>query len=465
MSVTRLARIAEVMRGLAAAREGQRHERLDRRTLEALQRERLTELVRHAVARSPLYADLLRGIDLSRTVDPRDLPIVDKQTLMARFDDWVTDRRLRLADLDAHLAKARGDELYLGDYRVMATSGTTGRRGIFVYSRADWAPALGGFLRASQTAGARPRLPRYRIGHVAATSPLHMTARFGMSADVGLHRVLRLDARSPLRELADALAAFRPDLIGAYPSVLALLADEQIAGRLDVAPSSIIVSSEVCTPEMARRIRAAWGVTPFDVYASTESGVVGIDCEQHQGRHVFEDLVLLENVDERGEPVPDGQPGARVLITNLFNGTQPLIRYELSDIVVLDGRPCACGRGTRRIVAIEGRSDDILMLPGRDGRDVAVHPLAIRSPFAGLSDVRQYQLVHDDALRVRVVPSEGADPAQVAARVHATLGGKLAELGVAVPKIEVETVATLTRDRGPAGKLKLIESKRARSAA
>src|SRR5690606_32895819 len=110
VSVTRLARIAEVMRGLAAAREGQRHERLDRRTLEALQRERLTELVRHAVARSPLYADLLRGIDLSRTVDPRDLPIVDKQTLMARFDDWVTDRRLRLADLDAHLAKARGDE-------------------------------------------------------------------------------------------------------------------------------------------------------------------------------------------------------------------------------------------------------------------------------------------------------------------------------------------------------------------
>src|SRR5690606_14255857 len=166
-------------RGLAAAREGQRHERLDRRTLEALQRERLTELVRHAVARSPLYADLLRGIDLSRTVDPRDLPIVDKQTLMARFDDWVTDRRLRLAAPDAHPANARGDDLYLRDSPLTATSGTTARRGIFVYSRADWAPAPGGFPPASQTAGARPRLPRYRIGHVAATSPLHMKARFG----------------------------------------------------------------------------------------------------------------------------------------------------------------------------------------------------------------------------------------------------------------------------------------------
>jgi phenylacetate-CoA ligase len=77
-------------------------------------------------------------------------------------------------------------------------------------------------------------------------------------------------------------------------------------------------------------------VEPFDWYGITEGGVLACDCASHQGMHLFEDLFWVENVDRHGHPVPDGAVGHKLLITDLFNRTQPLIRYELSDMVVLD---------------------------------------------------------------------------------------------------------------------------------
>jgi phenylacetate-coenzyme A ligase PaaK-like adenylate-forming protein len=308
--------------------------------------------------------------------------------------------------------------------------------------------------------GLRPRLPRLRIAQVLAVSPLHMTARYGTSTDVGLNRVCRLDARRPVAELAGELSSFRPDVLAGYPSVLALLADEQLAGRLAVAPRHVFTSSEVRTPEMTARMKAAWGVSPLDLYATTETTIAAFECGAGCGLHLFEDTALIENVDERGRPVPDGEPGSRLLVTNLFNRTQPIIRYEVSDIARIDSEPCPCGRTLRRLVAVEGRSDDVLMLPGRNGKTVAVHPLAVRSPFAALSEVRQYQVVGDGArLLVRVVPHEKAAADAVTEHVRCALGRKLAELGVAPLEIEVEAVAEIARDRGHGGKFKLIESR------
>jgi phenylacetate-coenzyme A ligase PaaK-like adenylate-forming protein len=102
--------------------------------------------------------------------------------------------------------------------------------------------------------------------------------------------------------------------------------------------------------------------------------------------------------------VPDGEPGARLLVTNLFNRTLPLIRYELDDLVTLSPDPCPCGRPLRVIAALEGRSDDILRLPGASGGTVAVHPHALRSPLARFGEVAQCRVVHDeDGVHVELV--------------------------------------------------------------
>jgi hypothetical protein len=152
------------------------------------------------------------------------------------------------------------------------------------------------------------------------------------------------------------------------------LAEEQQAGRLQVTPRMLVTIAELRTPEMTRRLADAFGVQPFNAYGTTE-GLWGSECEHHQGIHLFEDATLVENVDADGHPVPAGQPGARLLVTNLHNLVQPLLRLEVTDLVTLDPDPCPCGRTLVRASAIHGRSDDVLSLAARDGGRVSVHPL------------------------------------------------------------------------------------------
>ncbi len=456
------ARLADFVRAVRMARtELAGALRLRTEELRGLQQQRLDTLVRHAVARSPFYRRLYQGLD-TRSPDIVSLPTVTKAQLMANFDDWVTDRRLRLADLERHLDQLTGDQLYLGRYRAMASSGSTGHRGVFVYSRADWRVNLANFARINEELlDVHPRLPpRLRAASVAATSPLHISARTGLTTSVGVNRVLRLDARRPLPELAAALGTFQPESLLGFPSVLALLADEQREGRLELRPTKVVTFSEVRTPEMEQAIRTAWGVEPFNWYGITEGGVLASDCSHHQGMHLFEDLFLVENVDDQGRGVPDGVVGHKLLVTNLFNLTQPLIRYEISDMVALESSPCPCGRRLRRVTSIEGRNDDILRLPAARGGEVAIHPFTLRSPFAHLPELRQYKVVNElDGLRVLIVTRPVADRQQVARRVHHSMTTALADAGACPRALHVEVVEALAREEGHGAKFKLIESR------
>src|SRR4029434_6505269 len=166
----------------------------------------------------------------------------------------------------------------------------------------------------------------------------------------------------------------------------------------------LVTAGELRSPEMTQRLLDAFGVRPFDVYGSTE-GLFGSECEHHQGIHLFEDTTLVENVDRDGQPVPAGQPGARLLVTNLYNLVQPLLRLDVTDLVTLDPDPRPCGRTLTGAATIHGRSDDVLSLPARDGGRVSVHPLH----FALLTrdpQVREFQVVQDGPpLRILIIPS------------------------------------------------------------
>ena len=455
-------RLVDFGRALRMERKELAHTaRLDPDELHSWQHQKLEDLLRHAIAGSPFYRALYRSIDLEH-FELSDLPTVTKTELMERFDDWVTDPRLKLAEVERHLEGLAGDDLHLGQSRVMASSGSTGRRGVFVYSRRDWLVNLANFGRVNeQFVGIHPRLPRrLRVAAVSATSPLHISARNSLSVAVGINRVLRLHPGQPVVEMAAALQAFQPEVLVGYPSALALLASEQLAERLDVRPAKVVTVSEVRTPEMEENIRAAWGVQPFDWYGITEGGVLAGDCEHHRGLHLFEDLFVVENVDEYGRAVPDGEVGHKLLLTNLFNRTQPIIRYELSDMVAIDSAPCPCGRSLRRVVALEGRSDDILHLPGASGGQVPIHPIVLRGPFTHRTDVRQYRVIHDhDGLHVLVVLHQGVLAEEVVRHIRDALAEALARAGASPLPLEVEVVETLGRDQGHGAKYKLVESR------
>jgi phenylacetate-CoA ligase len=437
--VTTRARLADFAVAVRRSRALAERARWTRERLNAYTGAETAALVAHARAHSGFHA--------ARIADG-EIPIMTKADLMAQWDEIVTDRRITLARAEAHLDGLDGDRLLDGRYRIMATGGSSGTRGVFLYDRDEWRTLLAGFLRGSDLV-ARPRRPGWKIATVLAPSPAHSTWRFAASVDIGLYRVRRIDPRTNLAEQMAALGAFDPDEIAGYPSALAPLAAAQLDGRFVISPRLVSTAGEVRTPEVTQLIEEAWGVTPYNMYGTTEAGIFGVDCTEHAGVHISEDLILPEILDADGDPVPDGEPGERLLITSLIGRTLPLIRYELGDVVRATREPCACGRTLLRVTELQGRRDDALTLPAAGGGTTTVHAIAIRSPMAIVPGLQRYQVVHDaDGLHVRVILRTGAPEGtreEIASRVYAALVGA----GAAPPPIDViETDRFLTTGIG-----------------
>jgi phenylacetate-coenzyme A ligase PaaK-like adenylate-forming protein len=415
------------------------------------QRERVRELIAHAVEHSPYYRYVLGDGDLESQ------PTLSKQTLMAEWDHIVCDPRLRRRDVEAHVAGPHAAEPYLGEYEVFSTSGASGLRGLFVYGRQDWAVALASTMRAMTTAGARPVERTIGIG---SPPGIHMSQRIYAHLGTSAPGTPQISALTPLDEMVAALNDFQPEVLLGYPSVGALLAAEQLAGRLRIAPHLIAFGSEPVTIEVRERVGAAWGIDPGEYYVSTEAPMIATSRpDRPRVLELYDDLHVVEAVDEDGRPVPDGTPGSKVLITNLHNRALPLIRYELADRITISPDPNPAGRPYRPLAGIDGRTADTLTLPAAGGGTVAVLPLRLGAPFARLPEVRQFQIVHEPArLEVRVVldPSAGADTPE---RVRMAVTRALLEVGAVPPAVSVTSVDRLEREAGPAAKLKLIVSR------
>jgi phenylacetate-CoA ligase len=444
-------RLAGFAAGMRLAREFGEAERWPRERLRQHQQERVETIVRHAVRYSPFYRERFAGSVGEGAVSLESLPVLDKAGMMENFDYLVTDRRLRREELLERVEKTRSDEYYLGSYRVMTTSGSSGRKGLFVYDESGWSAIMAQFLRHTAMMGLRPRLPRRRIAAIVGGASTHMSRQVAANVSVGVHNVRTLPGTLPIEQLVQELNRFGPDHMNAYPSLAAILTGEQLSGRLRISLKSMTTSSELRTPEMTDRIVEAFGVRPFDLYGTTE-GLWGLECEFHEGIHLFEDAALVENVDEDGLPVPLGEPGARLLITGLYNLVQPIIRLEVSDVVALEPEPCPCGRTLVRTRAIEGRRNEVLELPGRDGA-VAVHPLQ----FALLTrdrEVREFQVVQEGESLLILVVARPSASSELEGRLRGAVSRKLAELGVREPRISVERRENLARSAG--GKLQLV---------
>jgi phenylacetate-coenzyme A ligase PaaK-like adenylate-forming protein len=453
---TGLARRFDAVKSIGAGKQLARlFEAATREDLDAIQAQRLRALVAHAREYSPFYATRLRGIDLDAPDLLRRLPTLNKASMIENLPAILTDARLREVDLAAHVDGLAGDELLLDEYRVMASGGTSGVRGFYVYDRKAWVEVAAGMGAVAFLLGLPPRLPRVRAATIWAAGSAHMSARIAMSFRSPAYTRLSLSAMAAASELVAALNDFRPDWLSGYPSVVALLAEEQIAGHLQISPRVVMTTSEQCTPGMRSRIAAAWGTEPFNTYSATEAGGMALECDHHGGMHIFESQVALEIVDDDARPVPDGEPGARVLVTNLYNQTQPLIRFELTDMVTLAAEPCPCGRPSRRITAIDGRSDDIMRLTDERGNDVPVHPNHFAEAVESVAAVSAYQVIEvADGVAITIVASEGATET-VAARVRANLE----PLGVAHTPIRVDQVERIARPSGASGKFKLVHAK------
>lgn len=147
------------------------------------------------------------------------------------------------------------------------------------------------------------------------------------------------------------------------------------------------------------------------------------------------DWVLLEAVDEEYRPVAPGTHSHTVLLSNLANRVQPILRYDLGDSVLQRPDPCPCGNPLPAI-RVQGRSADVLSFRTPDGEQISIAPLAFEVDH--VAGVEQFQIVQQtpSTLRVRLRHAPDADANRVWAAVHADIASVLARHGVRGVSIE-----------------------------
>jgi len=397
-----------------------------------------TGLIRFAREASPFYAEFHRGLAEAPLAE---LPILTKATMMERFDDLVTDRQVRLADVERYLERLPTAPLILGRYRACSTSGSSGRRGFFVFDRDEWVTAISSFRRAASWCRLDLPLLTGRMAVVASAVPWHMTAQAGVSLRLPWVRRERLDAAAPVEMLTKRLNGLRPRFVTTYPSLGRALAREQLEGRLAIDPAVLFTGSEVLTPAVRALMESAWGSgRVFDHYGATETGSIAAECARHR-LHLAEDLLVVEGVDRENRPVPPGIATDKLLVTVLFRRTQPLIRYEISDRVVFSGSGCGCGLPWRVLERVEGRDEEMLRLPAVGGGTREVHPVVFEGIFDNLPVAGWQVTSGGNDVTVLLAGADGIDTDTIRDKLLA----ELEKRGVAPAAVAVRRVAELSR--------------------
>jgi phenylacetate-CoA ligase len=411
----------------------------DQSAIVARQQARLEDLAIFARKHSLFYKNHYR--------DKGYLLPVTKHDLMANFDDWVTDPAVNITSIEVFLRdECHVGSLYLNRYAVFTTSGVTGKRGIFIHDPDALGvyTALGiardslglidhRYIFSALTGGGRVAVVVATGGHFAGAAATEFARRFNQKLS---KRICTFSVLMPLPGIVKELNDFQPAILFGYPTAFMLLAYEQRSGRLALHPVEVVTGGEWLAPSARKQIEQAFRCRVRDVYAASEFLGIAFDCG-HGWLHVNADWVILEPVDESYLPVPAGEASSTVLLTNLANRVQPIIRYDLGDCITLRPDPCPCGSPLPAI-RIEGRRDEILFLQEPGGGKIPVLPMAIATVVEETPGVQSFQVIQTApaTLRIRLEVMPGTDDGQVWESLVRRLREYLAAQGL--PSADIE---------------------------
>ncbi len=438
---------------LRAIRSVRKAESLRPEQIRELQDRRLRKLLKHAFEKSRFYQRHYRAHGITRrdldSIQPEQIPVIDKNVMMANYDDLITDPALTRAHLERFIddSPTPGSK-YKNRYSVVHTSGSSGTIGLFVYAPHEW--QIGKALSLRVTGVKLPLLRRKRIAFIAATDGHFASVSSFYNLPRVLFRRLPLSISSPIEEIREQINTFKPDVISGYASGLNLLAEEQLAGHIDIAPTEAYCTGDPLTANFRQRIEKAFGTNPCNMYGSSETMTLAGECHAHHQLHLFDDWFSVQVVDDALLPARQG----KAIITNLYNFTQPLIRYQMNDEIVLGEDRCPCGSPFPVIENIAGRHEEFLWFDRQDEGKDFIHPIVLAEFFVPGLEKFQFVQKSSNRLLMKAIPSSGNSDITPAIRekMHAILSKKSLQNSV---RFNVETVEQIPNDPR-SGKFKLI---------
>ncbi|KAA8785337.1 AMP-binding protein [Paenibacillus amylolyticus] len=396
-----------------------------RAQLEQWQERRIIRHVERIRARSPFYQKWWGGLNATEW---RQFPQIDKTVMMQHFDTLNTvgitkEEALVLAGESEDTRNFKQSSIQ--GVTVGLSSGTSGNRGIFLVSNREQ-DAWTGTVLAKLLPGGLWK-PAKIAFFLRANSNLYESVKRGKL------QFQYFDLLEHVDVLVERMEEYQPTVWVAPPSMLRMLADAYIMGRLTHVPDKIIAVAEVLDPLDRNVLERVFGQTVHQVYQCTE-GFLGATCE-HGTIHLNEDIVYIEK-----EYLDPATRRFVPVITDFSRTSQPIIRYRLNDILTEAAERCACGSLFTAIERIEGRCDDTLYFSHKyEGEAVSVFPDFIsRAVIAASPAIEHYRVVQRGSgiLEVSMQVSEDTDQERAQAAVLQELGKLAGRLQCVLPEVQ-----------------------------
>jgi|UniRef100_A0A7C4EWC6 phenylacetate-CoA ligase len=394
----------------------QESESWDRRTYEDHQNSRLSQLIKHAYDNVPYYREVfdehgLAPRDIQTVSDLKKLPLLTSDTIKSRWDDFAAKNVSQFQREMSH------------------TSGSTGPALYFYFDKTTIPVERAQAMRHLLWLG-------YKAGDKIAVikgQPLQTTEK--MFKYLRGAKELRVSLAEPteenLRQIAEALAQYRPAFIRGWPSSIYTIARWISENRRQIPrPKYIVTSSENLYPYMKKRIEESFDAPVADAYGQSEFVAYALQCAYRKAYHVQMETSIVEFIPYRGNL-------CEIVGTCLWNTAMPFIRYKTGDLAIKGGEPCPCGRQSDTIAEVIGRTSDIVF---RDETSGAISPISSCS-FYDSEEIKEAQiLIEDDgAVRVRIAPRNSPLGA-----LHIRIKEEIAKcLDVPYEKIIVEEVQAI----------------------
>lgn len=366
-------------------RELQLAQGISQEQLRERQRQKLGQLLQHAVRKVPAYASFANAWDQSSTSPERflqRLPVLSKTHFRLHADEYLAE-----GTIPAKLIENR-------------TGGSTGEPTRFYLDR----PAVERYEAARWLGLSWHGI---RIGDPCVMiwgSPLELNqqqARKYRWKERWLKNRLLLSAyeldERRLKEHLSLIQRFRPAYLYGYASALSTLAEMMInrGWTLGVPLKGVVSTAEGLHEHQRKKIAEAFGAPVINEYGARDGGIIAYQCPE--GRmHAFSENCFLEVVDPiTSLPLYPGESGV-LLVTDLHNTVMPRLRYQLGDMVALSADTCSCGIGYPLLAAIDGREDD--MFVSQTGQ--YVHGHYFNHIVRNLESFRTFQLIQHEPQRL-----------------------------------------------------------------
>jgi phenylacetate-CoA ligase len=378
----------------------QRNVHKTRKEIKKLQEKKLRKILHYAYEHSPYYRKAFESHGICREdIDKRplsDFPTIDKAELIQNFDEIVTNRSLKQEDIVRFDATEQNEsELYQKCFHIVHSSGSTQRPAYFVYAEKAWKRLIAGIVRAAFWKMTFAEIVRFlikkpKVLYIAATDGRYGGAMAVGDGITGLQASqLFLDINEPVEQWVQKLETFHPDMVIGYPSAIKILGKLTEENEIRMNPQRVITCGEPLGRNLRQYFEKTFHTEIINIYGSSESLALGVEADRASGMQLFDDLNVMEILD-------DG-----VYLTTLYNRTQPLIRYRISDKLT-PGKATDDEGCFTTIQSVDGRDEDILWFTDENGKRDFLHPLAVEGfCIEGLID---YQLCQtgSDSFEIRM---------------------------------------------------------------